>query len=129
MVSLTWAMAHNLGPHGVRCNAIAPGARTPMASGAGFEARITKLVAEGTLSPDEADAVLTMPGPEYVAPLYAYLVSDAAAGVTGRLFRARGNSIEVFPIPAAEPVADRPVAQGPWSHDELVALLDPLADG
>jgi NAD(P)-dependent dehydrogenase (short-subunit alcohol dehydrogenase family) len=129
IVSLAWAMARDLESLGVRCNAIAPGARTPMASGPGFEARIAKLVAEGKLSAEEADAVLTMPGPEFVAPLYAYLVSDAAQAVTGRLFRARGNTIEVFPLPVAEPVADRPVTEGPWSHAELAALLGSLAEG
>ena len=129
IVSLTWAMARDLAPHGVRCNAVAPGARTPMASGPGFEARIESLVRSGTLSAEEAEAVRTMPGPEFVAPLYAYLVSDAAAGITGRLFRARGNAVEVFPEPAPGPVADRPVAAGPWSHAELAQRLAPLADG
>ena len=71
-----------------------------MASGPGFEARIARLVADGTLSAAEADTVLTMPGPEFVAPLYAFLASIAAAHLTGRLFRARGNTVEVFPVPS-----------------------------
>jgi NAD(P)-dependent dehydrogenase (short-subunit alcohol dehydrogenase family) len=129
IVSLTWSMARDLAPKGVRCNAIAPGARTPMASGPGFEARIDKLVRAGTLSVEEADAVLTMPGPEFVAPLYVFLASDAAEGITGRLFRARGTTIEVFPLPSAVPVAERPVADGPWTHAELVERLADLADG
>lgn len=127
ITSLTWAMARDLALHGVRCNAIAPGARTPMASGEGFERRITKLVEEGTLSPEEAEAVLTMPGPEFVAPLYTFLASDAAAGVTGRLFRARGGLLEVFPPPGPERLADRPVTEGPWEPHELAALLGTLA--
>ena len=49
--------------------------------------------------------------------------------MTGRLFRARGNSIEVFPLPVAEPVADRPVAEGPWTHDELAVRLAALSEG
>ena len=130
IVSLTWAMARDLAPYGVRCNAIAPGARTPMASGPGFEARIEKLVSDGTLDPAEGAAVLAMPGPEYVAPLYAFLASDDAAGITGRLFRARGNTVEVVAQPQAQAVAERPVADGPWTHDELTMLLAPLsADG
>lgn len=127
VTSLTWAMARDLEPHGVRCNAIAPGARTPMASGPGFERRIAALVAEGTLSPAEAEAVLTMPGPEFVAPLYTFLLSDAAVGITGRLFRARGGTVEVFPTPATEPLLHRPVAEGPWSHEELADRLRSLA--
>ena len=119
VVSLTWAMARDLAPHGVRCNAIAPGARTPMASGAGFEARIAKLVAEGTLSPAEADAVLTMPGPEFVAPLYTFLASHAAARLTGRLFRAAGEPDRGVPRPEPSPVVERPVGDGPWTHSEL----------
>jgi NAD(P)-dependent dehydrogenase (short-subunit alcohol dehydrogenase family) len=128
VVSLTWAMARDLAPCGVRCNAIAPGARTPMASGPGFEARIAKLVAEGTLAPAEADAVLTMPGPEFVAPLYTFLASPAAARVTGRLFRARGNTIEVFLRPEPSPVVERPVRDGPWTHSELAERLVDLPE-
>jgi NAD(P)-dependent dehydrogenase (short-subunit alcohol dehydrogenase family) len=127
ITSLTWAMARDLAPHGVRCNAIAPGARTPMASGEGFQRRIARLVEEGTLSVEEADAVLTMPGPEFVAPLYTYLASDAAVGITGRLFRARGGLLEVYPAPGPETLADRPVAEGPWQPHELAELLAPLA--
>jgi hypothetical protein len=78
------------------------------------------------LSADEAEAVLTMPGPEFVAPLYSFLASDAAAGITGRLFRSRGGLLEVFPAPAAETLADRPVEEGPWSPAELAELLAPL---
>ncbi len=125
IVSLTWAMAKDLAPRGVTVNAVAPGARTPMASGPGFEKRIAVLVERGTLSPEEAHEVLTMPGPEFVAPLYAFLASDSATGITGRLFRARGGTIEVFPLPEPTPIADRPVDQGPWTHAELTALLTP----
>ncbi len=123
IVSLTWAMAHDLGPRGVRCNAVAPGARTPMASGPGFEARIAKLVADGTLAPREAEAVLAMPGPEFVAPLYVFLGSDDAAGIEGRLFRARGGTVEVFALPRPEPLLQRPVEEGPWTHAALVEGL------
>jgi NAD(P)-dependent dehydrogenase (short-subunit alcohol dehydrogenase family) len=125
IVSLTWAMARDLAPSGVTCNAVAPGARTPMASGPGFERRIAKLVEQGTLSAEEAHEVLTMPGPEFVAPLYAFLASDAATHLTGHLFRARGGLLESFPLPVPERIADRPVDEGPWTHDELAALLSP----
>ena len=86
-------MARDLAPHGVRCNAIAPGARTPMASGEGFERRIAKLVEEGTLSGEEAEAVLTMPGPEFVAPLYTFLASDAATAAIGSRASADSNAL------------------------------------
>lgn len=123
VVSLTWAMARDLAPRGVRVNTIAPGARTPMASGAAFDARIAELVRRGTLDHDEAEAVRTMPGPEFVAPLYVFLASDAARGITGQVWRARGNLVEHVPAPSPAPVADRPVTDGPWSQAELDAAM------
>lgn len=125
--SLTFAMAKDLAPRGVRCNAIAPGARTSMATGDAFERRIEALVSSGALAPAEAEAVRSMPGPEFVAPLYVYLASDASAPITGRLFRARGNSVAVQPIPDVVTLLDRPVADGPWTQAELATrLLDSL---
>ncbi len=121
--SLTFAMAKDLAPHGIRVNAIAPGARTSMATGEAFERRIDAVVASGALSPDEAAAVRAMPGPEFVAPSFVYLASDASAPITGRLLRARGNSVEVQPIPDPVTLLDRPVAEGPWTQAELAEGL------
>ena len=35
--------------------------------------------------------------------------------------------MEVVAQPAAQAVAERPVADGPWTHDELNTLLAPLS--
>ena len=120
---LSWAIANDLRSRGVRCNVIAPGARTGMASGPDFERRITALYEQGVLSSAARDAALSIAGPEYVAPAYAYLASDAAAGITGQMFRVSGNLVQHWPIPEPVTVVDRPKDAGPWSLEELHEAL------
>lgn len=54
--------------------------------------------------------------PEKVAPLVAYLASDAAEDVTGTTLYAGGDRVGVFRRPALERVGVRP---GGWTLDEL----------
>lgn len=122
--SLGFALAAELREHGVRVNTVCPGARTRLSSGDEYERHIERLHARGLVSDGVRTASLAAPGPEHVAPLYAWLASDAAAGVTGRLFSASGGYVGVF-APASESLlAYRDAcAEGPWPVDALAAVL------
>jgi 3-oxoacyl-[acyl-carrier protein] reductase len=95
VAGLTRTLALELGPHGVRVNAIAPGATLTNFSARNFTA------ADGTVDTDRRDAwiagmagrsPLNMVGdPEDQALLVLYLVSDAARFVTGQVVRANGG--------------------------------------
>lgn len=85
IASLTLVQAAELGRYGVTANAIAPAARTRMTEGP---------FAASMAAPDDPDAFDTM-APENVAPLVAWLASEASDGVSGRVFEVEGGSVSV----------------------------------
>jgi NAD(P)-dependent dehydrogenase (short-subunit alcohol dehydrogenase family) len=135
--SLTWALAADLREQGVRVNAICPGAKTRIASGAGYEAKIAELEARGVLDADLARHSLNAPPPEGCAALYAFLCSDAAQAITGEIFSATGPYVGVFPKPEERFLAYRSspevsegedqgvgsASSGVWELEELTAAL------
>jgi len=94
VATLTYGMAQQLGPHGIRVNAVAPGIiDTPMVR-RGFAAQFNALV--------EGAAVRTPLGrlgqPEDVAAVIAFLLSSGAAFVTGALIPITGGIEILSPI-------------------------------
>ncbi|MET8974738.1 SDR family NAD(P)-dependent oxidoreductase [Streptomyces sp. NPDC004539] len=87
VVQLTKTLATEVGPHGIRVNAVAPGwVRTPMtdrsdpAAQARVESSMTRLAPLGRVGE-----------PEDVAHAVLYLASDASAFVTGQILRPNGG--------------------------------------
>jgi hypothetical protein len=62
--------------------------------------------------------------PEYVAALYAYLVSDLAVNVTGQILIGAGNFVGRFdrPTPAFLGYRDHD-SSPPWNFEELHAMV------
>jgi NAD(P)-dependent dehydrogenase (short-subunit alcohol dehydrogenase family) len=83
IVSLTYAAALGLERYGVRANAIAPVARTRMSENVPMQ-----LAENGD--------------PEDVAPMALYLLSDAAAEVTGQVYTVVGTKIAVWSQPSEQ---------------------------
>jgi NAD(P)-dependent dehydrogenase (short-subunit alcohol dehydrogenase family) len=74
VVALTRSLAASSAPRGVRLNAVCPGLlQTPMASAIGTQ--LTSRL--------EADTLLDVPGPEALAGLIVYLLSDQSRYMTG----------------------------------------------
>lgn len=83
IVSLVYSAALGLDRYGVRANVVAPVARTRMSANVPMEL-------------DENG------DPEDVAPMVAYLVSDASRGVTGQVYTVVGSKIAVWSQPREE---------------------------
>ncbi|WP_433631110.1 SDR family oxidoreductase [Halomicrococcus sp. NG-SE-24] len=96
--------------HDVRVNALVPNAYT----------RMTETVPEEHRPYTREE----MP-PEKVAPLVAFLASDAAADVTGCTLYAGGDRIGVFSDPELDQVGVNP---GGWSLSDLAEQFDDVAD-
>ncbi len=122
--ALTMAIAAELKAHGVRANAVCPGARTRLSTGAEYEAHIDDLHRRGLLDELTMRASLDSAPPAFVAPLYAYLVSDLAQAVTGQIFVAAGGFVGSFDRPAPRVLGYRDHHQAePWSVDELHKMI------
>ncbi len=118
--SLTWAMAMDLQEHGVRVNAVCPGAKTRLSTGDDYEELIKNLNQRGLLDASLMEQSLNPPDPSYVAAFYAYLASDAAADITGRLFWAAGGYIGLFHRNGDELLGFKNHEfHPPWTLDEI----------
>jgi NAD(P)-dependent dehydrogenase (short-subunit alcohol dehydrogenase family) len=109
VAAFTVICALELARYGVRVNAIAPGARTPMTEGAFGE-----LDFEGEFDPLD---------PANVAPLVVWLLSDAAADVSGQVIGITGGLVELYEgwhVVASQEAPRR------WTPEELAAAAPRL---
>ena len=81
-------VAMEMARYGVRCNAIAPAARTRMTESA--------YGAFKDISPDDEEETFDFWHPDNVAPLVAYLCSDAAGTISGKVFGVQGDAVELY---------------------------------
>ena len=80
-----------------------------------------QLRADDLISEAEWESYVNTPPPEYVAPIVAWLCTDAADGVTGHVFHASGGAVGTWNRYHVE----RTIYRGdhrtnpPWSLEEL----------
>jgi NAD(P)-dependent dehydrogenase (short-subunit alcohol dehydrogenase family) len=122
--SLTMAIAAELKEHRVRANVVCPGASTRLSTGPAYRQHIADLHRRGLLDEATMRASLQPAPPSYVAPAYAYLVSDLASDVTGQIFVAAGGFVGRFERPAPTVLGYRDHRQSPpWSIGELHEMI------
>jgi NAD(P)-dependent dehydrogenase (short-subunit alcohol dehydrogenase family) len=122
--ALTLAIAAELKSEGVRANVVCPGAKTRISTGSDYEAQIASLNRRGILDDASAQVALDAPPAEYVAPTYAYLVSDRAKDITGQIFVAAGGFVGRFDRATPSFLGYRDHQDSPpWSLDELEGLI------
>lgn len=121
---LTMAIAAELKPHGIRANVVCPGARTRLSTGLEYERHIEDLHRRGLLDEMTMRASLDSAPPEFVAPVYAYLVSDLARDVTGQILVAAGGFVGSFDrrTPRVLGYRDHHEA-GPWSVEDVHTMI------
>ena len=110
VAAFTVITALELAKYGIRVNAIAPGARTRMTEGLfeGFQ------VEEGAFDPLD---------PANVAPVVAWLLSDAAAEVSGQVIGVTGGLVELYEGWHVVSSLERP---GRWTVEELAEAAPAL---
>jgi NAD(P)-dependent dehydrogenase (short-subunit alcohol dehydrogenase family) len=124
VVSLTHALAAELAEHGVRVNAVCPGATTRLSTGDEYLEHIEDLHRRGLLDDATRHGSLDPGGPDHVAALYTFLVSDLAAGITGEVIAGAGGYLGRFPKPEATFLTWRDHhTNPPYTPEEIAALL------
>jgi NAD(P)-dependent dehydrogenase (short-subunit alcohol dehydrogenase family) len=109
VAAFTVITALELARYGIRVNAIAPGARTPMTEGA-----FGDLTFEGDFDPLD---------PANVAPVVAWLLSDAAAEVSGQVVGITGGLVELY---QGWQVVSKVEADGRWGLTQLAEAAPAL---
>jgi NAD(P)-dependent dehydrogenase (short-subunit alcohol dehydrogenase family) len=123
VISMTRAIAFEHESAGVTANCLAPGGATRLH--AVTRPMFEQLRADELITEAEWDSYENTPPPEYVAPIVAWLCTDAADGVTGQVFHASGGAVGVWNRYEVE----RSIYRGdhrtnpPWSLAELDDLV------
>ena len=105
-------VAQEMARAGVTCNAIAPAARTRMTEGAYGEIA--------------GEAGFDFWHPDNVAPFVAYLCSDAASHISGKVFGVQGDAVEIYRPFTSVAVIQNDGAR--WHPEQFVAAAQQLFD-
>jgi len=124
IVSLTREVAGELRNKNVTVNAITPTAATRMNMNDDVIANMKGMLESGIITQEMFDEFMDMPGPEFLAPVIAYLATDEAAGITGKVIACGGGRVALY----SEPVEIRGLYKdhkkdGRWSVDDLIRLV------
>ncbi len=115
-VGLTRAVASELWPYGITCNAFSPFAATRASYE--LEAYIEAVGDEGNPFLTKAKLQHSMtPNPDDLAPFTVYLASDEAAGISGSVFSIGGPTVGIFTDPDIKYSITK--FNGRWTVDEL----------
>ncbi len=114
IASFATIVAQEMARFAVTCNAIAPAART----------RMTSFTEDGR--PAAAIEGFDFWDPANVAPLVAFLCSDAAAHISGKVFGVQGDSVEIYrPYTSAAEIVN---GGRRWDPEQLADRVGELFD-
>lgn len=128
IVSLTYTLAGELGKYNCTVNAIAPIAATRLTMDDEVKARFTRAYESGMMNKEQYDEIMNMPGPEFVAPVVAYLCGEEGKIFNGKVLGIQGGRLAVYSKPYEIAGLYRDARkQGPWTVDEIIRLAPTLA--
>jgi 3-oxoacyl-[acyl-carrier protein] reductase len=128
VIGLTMAVARELYPFEITCNAFTPGAMTRAT--VTIQARFNKMAEVNGVTPPKGmnERLNNTPSAEALGPFIAYLATAEASYITGSVFMVEGNHIGLWSVPQEIQTLDK--KEGMWAVDELVKVVpDELLKG
>ncbi|MGE0388244.1 MAG: SDR family NAD(P)-dependent oxidoreductase [Gammaproteobacteria bacterium] len=126
VISLTCAMARDLGMYGITVNAYNPEARSRLSDGHSdeyFVNMLESMVRRGFMERARIDYLKDMGPSEAIAPWVVYLCTEDASYLNGRVFAVEARRIAMLALQEEERVLYRDHARhGVWSLDELAGI-------
>ena len=121
VVCITRAVARDMGPYGVTCNAYSPRAASRLSLRKAFLEKTKRWYEAGMISKEKYEEILHPPSPDTVAVFLAYLCTDEAANINGQVFYVTGGIVGLM----SEPVMTKTIYndRGIWKIEELVKLV------
>jgi 3-oxoacyl-[acyl-carrier protein] reductase len=123
IIGLTRSIAREAGRYGITANAMCPMAATRMTMNDGVIAGWKRRVERGLLTQAQYEARMAMPGPEFVAPMVAYLCTDDARDVNGQLFHAERSMIHTYVYGEEAKAIYKFTDGGMFTVDELIETV------
>lgn len=123
IIGLTRSIARECGRYGITANAMCPMAATRMTVNDAVIAGWKRRLDAGLLTQAQYDARMAMPGPEFVAPMVAYLATDAAEDINGQLFHAERSRIHTYYFGEEARSIYKHDDDGMFTVDELIAMV------
>ena len=124
VVGLTMAIARELLPYGITCNAYDPGAMTRIVYNLYVRQWRAAELGDPSKSKETLDKILSTKdsrrGAEYIAPFIAYLASEYADNINGNVFSIRAENSEygIYSLPEVMKTIEK--KEGFWTMDELI---------
>jgi len=121
VVSLTRAIAREMGRYGVTANCFAPIAATRMTLTEEVMANMKRRYEAGTITKQYYESFINMPGPEYIPPIVIYLATGEASNINGQVFHVEKGRIGIY----SEPTEVRAIYNSGeiWDVEQLIDLV------
>ncbi|WP_323015409.1 SDR family NAD(P)-dependent oxidoreductase [Devosia sp.] len=123
IVGLSQTLARDLGPLGIRSNCIAPSSTSRMTE-------LTDNARKHLMTPEALENLRRArlaSVPEHMAPVIAFLGSDAASGLNGQIIGARGSELYLYGHPSPlRGLSSRQGWSAPWLETNLAGAWAPF---
>jgi NAD(P)-dependent dehydrogenase (short-subunit alcohol dehydrogenase family) len=123
IIGLTRTIARECGRYGITANAMCPFAATRMTVNDAVIANWRRRLESGLLSQADFDSRMAMPGPEFVAPMVAYLCTGAAKDTNGQIFHAEKSHYHTYSYGEISRSIFKYDNDGMFTVDELIDLV------
>ena len=123
IIGLTRTIANEAGRYGITANAMCPMAATRMTVNDAVIAGWKRRLERGLLTQAQYDSRMAMPGPEFVAPMVAYLCTEESRDVNGQLFHAERSMIHTYRYGDEAKAIYKYTDGGMFSVNELIETI------